>query len=295
MNYIRILENQLQGMAEGAVKLLPNFVIAIIVLIITAIVARVLVGVAKKLTSRAHIREDLRQLAQTLTKVVVWIVGFLLVMTIVVPGFTFGGAVAGLGVGAVAIGFAFQDIFENFLAGVLIMLRDKMQLGDYIEANGIDGTVEKITLRETHIRQFSGELTILPNSTIFKNPVKIYSDKPFRRFQLMVGVSYDTDLKKARKTIEDAVKAVPGIDEERGSDVYLREFGGSSIDLLVRWWVDTKQNNLLEVQSSVVNAIKDALDEAEIEIPFPYITHTFKEPVPLGKRPDEVIEELENA
>ncbi|MEO1967857.1 MAG: mechanosensitive ion channel family protein [Sphingomonadaceae bacterium] len=295
MNYIRILENQLQGMAEGAVKLLPNFVIAIIVLIITAIVARVLVGVAKKLTGRAHIREDLRQLAQTLTRVVVWIVGFLLVMTIVVPGFTFGGAVAGLGVGAVAIGFAFQDIFENFLAGVLIMLRDKMQLGDYIEANGIDGTVEKITLRETHIRQFSGELTILPNSTIFKNPVKIYSDKPFRRFQLMVGVSYDTDLKKARKTIEDAVKAVPGIDEERGSDVYLREFGGSSIDLLVRWWVDTKQNNLLEVQSSVVNAIKDALDEAEIEIPFPYITHTFKEPVPLGKRPDEVIEELENA
>nr|WP_306300291.1 mechanosensitive ion channel family protein [Erythrobacter sp. LQ02-29] len=278
-------------MAKGAVELLPNIAIAVIVIILTSIVSRIMVGIAHKLTNKAHIREDLRQLAQTLTKVVVWIVGILLVMTIIVPDFTFGGAVAGLGVGAVAIGFAFQDIFENFLAGVLIMLRDKMQLGDYIEAEGVDGTVEKITLRETHIRQFSGELTIVPNSTIFKNPVKIYSDRPFRRFQIMVGVSYDTDLKQAREIITQAVGEVSGIDPERGYDVYIREFGASSIDFLVRWWIDTKENSLFEVQNEVVLRIKDTLDEAGIEIPFPYITHTFKEVVPLGKEPGTSVED----
>ncbi len=289
MNYVNVLQNELQGMAKGAVELLPNLVIGLIVLILTSLVARLVVGIVRKLTNRAHIREDLRQLAQTLTRVFVWILGILLIFTIVVPGFTFGGAMAGLGVGAVAIGFAFQDIFENFLAGVLIMLRDKMQLGDYIEAEGIDGTVEKITLRETHIRQFSGELTILPNSTIFKNPVKIYSDRPFRRFQLTVGVSYDTDLRKARELIQQAVGTVAGIDEERGYDVYIREFGGSSIDLLVRWWIDTKENSLFEVQNEVVVKIKDTLDQAGIEIPFPYITHTFKEVVPLGQEPGTAV------
>ncbi|QWC58113.1 mechanosensitive ion channel [Erythrobacter sp. 3-20A1M] len=291
MNYLNVLQNELQGMAKGAVELLPNIAIAVIVIILTSIVSRIMVGIAHKLTNKAHIREDLRQLAQTLTKVVVWIVGILLVMTIIVPDFTFGGAVAGLGVGAVAIGFAFQDIFENFLAGVLIMLRDKMQLGDYIEAEGVDGTVEKITLRETHIRQFSGELTIVPNSTIFKNPVKIYSDRPFRRFQIMVGVSYDTDLRQARELITQAVGAVSGIDPERGYDVYIREFGASSIDFLVRWWIDTKENSLFEVQNEVVLRIKDTLDEAGIEIPFPYITHTFKEVVPLGKEPGTSVED----
>ncbi|MCP9223282.1 mechanosensitive ion channel family protein [Erythrobacter sp. LQ02-29] len=291
MNYLNVLQNELQGMAKGAVELLPNIAIAVIVIILTSIVSRIMVGIAHKLTNKAHIREDLRQLAQTLTKVVVWIVGILLVMTIIVPDFTFGGAVAGLGVGAVAIGFAFQDIFENFLAGVLIMLRDKMQLGDYIEAEGVDGTVEKITLRETHIRQFSGELTIVPNSTIFKNPVKIYSDRPFRRFQIMVGVSYDTDLKQAREIITQAVGEVSGIDPERGYDVYIREFGASSIDFLVRWWIDTKENSLFEVQNEVVLRIKDTLDEAGIEIPFPYITHTFKEVVPLGKEPGTSVED----
>ena len=270
-------------MATGAVKLLPNLVIAILLLLVTAILAKVIVRTVEKITGRSRMRADLRQLAQTLTRVFIWILGLLLVTTIIIPGFTFGSAMAGLGVGAVAIGFAFQDILENFLAGVLIMLRDKMHLGDYIEANNISGTVEKITLRETHIRQLSGELTILPNSTIFKNPVKIFSDRPFRRFELTVGVAYDTDLSRAQTVIIEALKSVATIDSERGTEVYLREFGDSSVNLLVRWWTDAKQNNAMAVQSSVVEAIKRALDSAEIEIPFPYVTHTFKETVPVSQ------------
>ena len=85
--------------------------------------------------------------------------------------------IAGLGIGALAIGFAFQDIFENFLAGVLIMLREKMRIGDMIEVEGMLGKVEKITLRETYIRQLSNELTIMPNSMLFKNAVKILTDE----------------------------------------------------------------------------------------------------------------------
>ena len=282
MNYVRVLQAELQGMAKGTVELLPNIAIGIVVLFATAIVARIAVGLTGRITNRSHIRNDLKELVRTLTKLLVWIVGVLLAFTILIPGFTFGGMVAGLGIGALAIGFAFQDIFENFLAGVLIMLRDKMQIGDSVEAEGVDGTVEKITLRETHIRQFSGELTILPNSMIFKNAVKVVTDQHQRRFQVMVGVSYDSDLADAQSTIREAVATVDGVVSERGAEVYAREFGASSIDFLVRWWVDTSTHSLFAVHNDVVFAIKAALDEARIEIPYPYVTHTFAETIPMA-------------
>ncbi|WP_374405766.1 mechanosensitive ion channel family protein [Pelagerythrobacter sp.] len=282
MNYIGILERQLMGMGRTAIEMLPSLAIGVVLLFVTAMVARGAVKLTGGLTGRSHIRNDLKELIQTLTKLLVWIIGVLLVMTIVVPGFTFGGMVAGLGIGALAIGFAFQDIFENFLAGVLIMLREKMHIGDTIEAEGVDGTVEKITLRETHVRQFSGELTILPNSMIFKNAVKIVTDPGTRRFQLMVGVSYDADLAQSQQVIRDAVASVDGLMEDKGVDVFAREFGASSIDFLVRWWVDTRQNSLFTVHNDVVFAIKQALDAAEIEIPYPYVTHTFAQDVPIA-------------
>lgn len=281
MNYLQVLKNELQSMAQAAIESLPNIAIGIVVLIITALVARGAVGLSSRLTNRVHIRKDLKELVRTLTRLGVWVIGLLLAFTILIPGFTFGGMVAGLGIGALAIGFAFQDIFENFLAGVLIMLREKMQIGDNIKAEGVEGTVEKITLRETHIRQFSGEVTILPNSMIFKNPVEIQTDQPQRRFQVMVGVSYDADLARSQQVIRDAVASVDGIVAERGAEVYAREFGASSVDFLVRWWVDTKQHSLFKVHSDVVFAIKQALDAADIEIPYPYVTHTFADRVPI--------------
>ncbi len=269
-------------MAHGAVAIIPNLVIALIVVILTWIAVRIAVRIVGKLTERTKLRQDLRNLIQTLTRIATWIVGLMIAATIVIPGLSPGGLFAGLGIGAVAIGFAFQDIFENFLAGVLIMLRDKMEIGDVVESEGILGTVEKITLRETHIRQFSGELIMMPNSMMFKNPVKVITDVPVRRNDIVIGVSYDTDLPTAEAAIRKAVEALESVDKDKGVDVYAQEFNSSSVDFLVRFWTDTGGNDYLGVKSEVVFAIKQALDEADIEIPFPYITHTFKEDVPIA-------------
>ncbi len=269
-------------MAHGAVAIIPNLVIALIIVILTWIAVRIAVRIVGKLTERTKLRQDLRNLIQTLTRIATWIVGLMIAATVVIPGLSPGGLFAGLGIGAVAIGFAFQDIFENFLAGVLIMLRDKMEIGDVVESEGILGTVEKITLRETHIRQFSGELIMMPNSMMFKNPVKVITDVPVRRNDIVIGVSYDTDLSTAEAAIRKAVEALESVDTDKGVDVYAQEFNSSSVDFLVRFWTDTGGNDYLGVKSEVVFAIKQALDEADIEIPFPYITHTFKEDVPIA-------------
>lgn len=227
MNYIQTMRDALAGMADSAAEMAPSFVIALIVLIITWLLARSAVRIADRITGSTNMRPSLQQLTETLVKLFLWIVGLLVVAAIIFPGFSAGGMIAGLGVGALAIGFAFQDIFENFLAGVLIMLRDKMRIGDIIECEGIHGKVEKINLRETYIRQLSNELIVVPNSMLFKNPVEILTDAEIRRDELMIGVSYDTDLDAAEAAIHKAFKtAIEGVVADKSVGVFAREFGG---------------------------------------------------------------------
>ncbi len=282
MSYISVARGELNAIGYRVATAVPSILIALAVLVVTWLAAKLAARVTERLLAKADLRENLRQLTRTVVRLGVWVIGLLIAATILVPGFTPASLIASLGLGAVAIGFAFQDIFENFLAGVLIMLRKKMRIGDMIETQGILGKVELVSLRETHIRQYSGELTILPNSMIFKNPVKIFSDQHERRNEIVIGVAYDTDLDRAAGVIRKAVEGLPGITESHGVDVYAQEFNSSSIDFLVRWWTDTTANDFLRVKSEAIFAIKRALDDAEIEIPFPYVTHTFKEPLPYA-------------
>ena len=283
-NPIATVQNQLTDMAEGFLRALPNFAIALVILLITWFVAKSAVKIADKLTGRASIRPSLKNLLDTLVKLAIWLVGLMIALVVLMPGLTPASLIAGLGIGAVAIGFAFQDIFENFLAGVLIMVREKMRIGDVIECEGISGKVTAITLRETYVQKLSGELTIVPNSILFKNPVEVLTDEDERRHEVIVGVSYDTDLEQAADVIRKAVSGLDGVNSNKTLDVFAQEFNSSSVDFLVRWWAGSSPRAGWESKDKVVRAIKAALDDAGIEIPFPYVTHTFKESVPIAGR-----------
>ena len=279
---VATLQDQLIGMGEGFVRALPGLAIALIVLLVTWIVARFAARIADLLIGKTDVRPSLKNLIDTLVRLVIWIVGIMIAAIVVMPGLTPASLFAGLGIGAVAIGFAFQDIFENFMAGVLIMLREKMRIGDIIECEGIIGKVEHITLRETHVRKLSGEVTLVPNSMLFKNPVEILTDEVKRRHEVVVGVSYDTNLDHAADVIRRAVEGIEEVDSEKTLDIFAQEFNASSVDFLVRWWAGSTPRSGWESKDKVVRAIKAALDDAGIEIPFPYVTHTFKERIPLG-------------
>lgn len=286
MNYISTLRDQLQEMGEGFVESLPSLAIAIFVLFLTWIIARFAVRISDMLVGRTEIRASLKNLIDTLVRLAIWILGIFIAAIVVMPDLTPASLLAGLGIGAVAIGFAFQDIFENFLAGVLIMVREKMRIGDVIMCEGITGKVEHITLRETHVRKLSGELTIVPNSILFKSPVEILTDVDQRRHQIVVGVSYDSNLDHAADVIRRAVEGVDDVLASKGVDIFATEFNSSSVDFLVRWWAGSTPRSGWESKDKVVRAIKAALDESGIEIPFPYITHTFKETVPVSQLGD---------
>ena len=286
MNYIDTLRDQLREMAEGFIETLPSLAIALFIVLITWIVARFAVRISDMIVGRTEIRTSLKNLVDTLVRLAIWIVGLFVAAVVVMPDLTAASLLAGLGIGAVAIGFAFQDIFENFFAGILIMLREKMQIGDVIECEGITGKVEHITLRETHVRKLSGELTVVPNSILFKNPVEIVTDEEQRRHEVVIGVSYDTNLDHAATVIHRAVEGVDNVLASKGIDIFAKEFNSSSVDFLVRWWAGSTPRSGWESKDKVIRAIKGALDEAGIEIPYPCVTHTFKETVPVSRLGD---------
>ncbi|MBA2935183.1 mechanosensitive ion channel family protein [Sphingomonas sp. CGMCC 1.13654] len=283
MNLVNILFHRLWEMATEFIKLLPQMAIALLVLVATWAIVRFSRRLAERMLSQTDTRGTLVNLGETLIGVAIWIVGILIAMSIVVPSVTPANILAVLGLGSVAVGFAFKDIFENFLAGILIMLRKPMRIGDMIECQDVAGRVENISLRDTHLRHLSNELVVVPNSFLFKNPVKILTDETQRRYSVTVGVGYDVDLDAAAAVIEKAVRSVEGIDADKRIDVFATEFGDSSMNFTVRWWAGSKPIEMHRTRDGVVRAVKRALDEAGMEIPFPYRTLTFKEALPLTR------------
>jgi small-conductance mechanosensitive channel len=280
MDVVEILITRLREMVAGLVRTLPQLAIALLVIALTWLAASGVRAAVRRITLKTRLRPSLSALFVTLSGVAVWFFGFLIALAVLLPGVTAGSLLAVLGLGSVAIGFAFKDIFENFLAGILIMMRRKMRIGDMIECEGVEGRVEQITLRETYLRLLSAELTIVPNSFLFKNPVRIVTDADQRRYEIIVGVAYGTDLDHAAEIIAAAVNAVPKTNSNRPVEVFAREFNESSIDFTVRWWAGSKPIDMHSSRDLVIRQVKRALDDAGIEIPFPQLVATMKAEAP---------------
>ncbi len=272
------LMNQLSDYWVGFWTLLPQLALALVVLLVVWALSRGVRWVIARLLVRARMRRSLIEVFQMLAGTGIWLLGTLIAMTIVFPSLTPAKALTALGLGSVAIGFAFKDVFENFLAGILILLREPFKLDDFIECDDIEGVVEEITIRDTHIRQTDGQLVVMPNAMLFKQPVTVRTSQNLRRAEITVGVAYDVDVDAARTVIYDAVVAVDMVrDDVRDVQVFAREFGSSSIDFQVTWWTGSKPVDIRASRDKVVAGIKRALDDAGMEIPFPYRTLTFKD------------------
>jgi len=281
MDIVAILLRRIQDMGTDFIRILPQLGLALLLLIFTFFAEKSARRIAERLLSRTELRGSLVNLVETLIGVSIWVFGLLIAMSIVLPGVTPANILAVLGLGSVAVGFAFKDIFENFLAGVLIMLRKQMRIGDFIRCQDVEGRIEMISLRDTHLRHLSNELVVVPNAYLFKNPVEVVTQSQLRRHEIEVGVAYDVDLEVARTVIFDAVSGLDAVNDDRPVEVYAKEFGDSSINFLVRWWAGSKPVDAHKSRDEVVRAVKGALDTAGLEIPFPYRTLIFKESLPL--------------
>ncbi|MEH6596255.1 MAG: mechanosensitive ion channel family protein [Colwellia polaris] len=280
MEPLNILVTQLREIARGAIEVMPQLLIALVIVLITYAFAKLARSIAKRILQKTKLRKSLINLLILFSSITIWIIGLMIAAIIAFPDLTPTKMLAGLGIGSVAIGFAFKDIFENFLAGIIILLRKEMRINDFIACEGYEGTVESILVRETHIRQPDGELVILPNSMLFKNPLTIRTDIAQRRTTIICGIAYGENVDEARSVIKQAVtdcKTV--ITDSRPVQIFANEFADSSINFEVTWWTGSKPINIRESRDEVIAAVKAALDKSGIEIPFPYRTLTFNQPL----------------
>jgi len=281
MKPLNVIMESLRKMGENFLSHLPQVVFGCLLLLITWGIGRAADLVLRRVLPRFRLRTSLQELFRQLSYIGIWIVGILASAIVMFPSLTPGKVLTAIGLGSIAIGFAFKDIFENFIAGMLILLREPFQLKDFIECEEIEGFVEDITIRDTHIRQTDGQRVVVPNAKLFKNPVTVRTDLDRRRVTIMCGVAYGEDVDKARGVIADAVQGLDTIDKEKDVQVFAQAFGASSIDFEVTWWTGSKPVDIRKSRDKVVAAVKKALDDAGIEIPFPYRTLTFKEPLKM--------------
>ncbi|MEM7636841.1 MAG: mechanosensitive ion channel family protein [Pseudomonadota bacterium] len=284
INPVTILTNQLTGIAKGTIAVLPQLFVAFVVLVATWLLAKLVKALVGRALGRSSMRQSLRDLLKMLSGLGVWVLGLMSAAIVLFPNLTPASMLAGLGIGSVAIGFAFKDTFENFLAGIIILLRREMRIGDYIDCEDLEGRVESIAIRETHIRQADGQLVIVPNSILFKNPLTIRTDQDQRRTTIICGIAYDEDVAQGREVIYKAVEGCKTvIQDNHPVQIFAQEFADSSINFEITWWTGSKPVDIRTSRDEVVEAVKTALDNAGIEIPFPYRTMTFKEPLSIRR------------
>lgn len=272
---IETVISSLRDLLGSTVKILPGVITAVIIIMLTGYAAQFTRNIADRVGRKTLESKSLRLLLCKTASISTWIFGIVFAGVVAFPGLSLGDIVATLGLGSVAVGFAFQDIFKNFLSGILILVQRPFRIDDQIIIGDYEGTVEKIDIRTTKIVTYDGERILVPNSDVFTSAVRVRTAFNQRRTDLAVGVDYNTSLPEAKQILQKTIEKVEGVLENKAPEIDLVGFGDSSIDFIVRYWTSPRQPQVRQIQTLAIIAIKDALDEANIGIPYPIRTLYF--------------------
>lgn len=203
------------------------------------------------------------------------VIGAMLAVTVIAPTISPGDLISGLGIGSVAIGFAFKDILQNMLAGILILLRQPFEVGDLIVSGGHEGTVEKIETRATLIKTYDGRRVVIPNSDIYTDSVIVNTAFESRRSQYDIGIGCNDDWDSARRIMEEACANVEGVISDPAPETIPMELGDFANVVRLRWWTSSDRASQIHTFGRVLQKVYKALDKEGIDMPYPTQVHLF--------------------
>lgn len=249
---------------------LPYIGIAITVFVIFWLLTKLFkLFICKTLENRSYTRQNLVLVLNRVGSTFIIFFGFLIALVIAIPGFTPSQLIGALGIGSVAIGFAFKDIFQNLLSGILILISEPFRIGDDIVVNGLEGNVEDIQIRATFLRSPDGRRIVIPNATVYTSAVTVNNAYQRRRCEFVVGIGYEDDMQKAKQIILDILDRNLNVLSQPGFSVNVTALADFSINLTVRWWVNTTETSTSTSISEIQEQVVTAFDEKGISIPYP--------------------------
>jgi len=255
-----------QETLDAFLDFLPRLGVSVLILVLGYLASRLFRSVLKKTLKRGHTPSFVR----VMSKLAGWSIlgsATLVSLTVLFPSVKPVDLLAGLGFFSVAVGFAFQDILENALSGVLLLFRQPFETGDQIEVQDQAGTVEAITIRETRMKTFDGQLVIIPNRDVYKSVIRVQTHYKDRRLSFITGIAYENDAEEACKIIREAVGNVEGVANSPAPEALVNELGVSTVNIDVRFWAGPAQHESRVILDTAIKKVKKALDNAGIEMP----------------------------
>jgi len=268
INPYTVIVTKLHDAANGFFAQLPNMIGAIVFLVIVWFVAKLLTKGLRTLLHKRH-RPDLGGVLGSLLFGAVMMLAVLFAAAIVFPSVNPGDIISALGIGSVAIGFAFKDILQNLLAGILLLVNRPYRRGDQIVVKDFEGTVEHIESRATLLKTYDGRRVIIPNSDVYTSPVVVNTAFPHRRDQFDIGIGYGDQPAHAAETFLAAIRTVDGVLADPAPEVLPWGLDDNFITLRARWWTDSARTNVVHIRSKVVLAVWQAAAEHGIDLPYP--------------------------
>lgn len=239
--------------------------IALLIFLIGQMVAKIIARILGKVLSHTKLDKILVDFIQSLVNALLLV--FVIVAALDQLGVNTNSVIAVLGAAGLAIGLALQGSLQNFAAGFMLLIFRPFKDGDFVEAAGTSGIVEKIGIFSTTLRTGDNKEVIIPNGSIYSNNIINYSKRPTRRIDMIFSIGYHDDIRLARDVIAGIIKTEPRILFEPEPQIVVGELGASSVNFYVRPWVKT--DDYWDVRFSLNEKIKLAFDEHGITIPFP--------------------------
>ncbi|MEO0501029.1 MAG: mechanosensitive ion channel [Pseudomonadota bacterium] len=263
-----VVEGKIDEMVADFYAAVPNIIAALVFLLLAWLIGKLVRrGIAVLAKHRG--RPDLGSVLGSLVQGVFMIAALLIAAAILFPSVEPGDVFASLGLGGIAIGFAFKDIFQNLFAGLLILVRRPYGRGDQIFVDDFEGTVEHIESRATLIRTYDGRRVIIPNSDIYTKAVVVNTAFAQRRDEYDVGVGYGEDPRDVAELFRTAIRDVPGVLNDPGPECFPWDLAPSTFNLKVRWWVLSERGDMVATRSRVLTAIFQTALEHDIDLPYP--------------------------
>ncbi len=279
---IALVQNKLAAWLEALVGMLPNLALAAVTVIVFWLLARLARYVSKNIFKRFFLSASLARLFNGALYGTVLLIGIFAALSILQLDKTVTSLLAGAGILGLALGFAFQDIVSNFIAGILMAAQRPLEVGDLVETSGEIGIVKRIDLRTTQLRNLQGLQVIIPNKDIFQTNLINFSRNGTRRLDIGGRVSYKDDLAHVKKVAIDAVGALEEALPDHAVELFYQKFAESSIDFEIRFWISASTNREFQsARSNAITAIKEAFDREGISMPFPIRT------MDLGNKGDD--------